>query len=261
MRNQRFFFSMTRDKKTLLRTSITRGIHYKAPSCNGPDVAVLPNNVGSGRSGTIKKSALEMAFKMATGEPKSVHPNRSINTRQKIRSGVVSGGEDDAKPLKVFLKQARIHTRVCFVGEASICIFCTCEETRAQEQVRAAQEVQQQMEDKLANGLCEQELQNILQHPQDQETHTKRWRWVHREIARLRAQVVELQGGHGWTIFGAGRLSRFQRRQSPPLIRTRHGLRGIRVGVGSSEDRRNSIQFALPFPILILLIPLKLSKP
>ena len=47
------FFFMTRDKKTLLRTSITNGTHYMAPSCNGPDVAVLPNNVGSGRSGTI----------------------------------------------------------------------------------------------------------------------------------------------------------------------------------------------------------------
>ena len=45
---------MTRDKKTLLRTSIiTKETHYMAPSCNGPDVAVLPNNVGSGRSGTI----------------------------------------------------------------------------------------------------------------------------------------------------------------------------------------------------------------
>ena len=33
---------MTRDKKTLLRTSIiTRGPHYMAPSCNGPNVAVL----------------------------------------------------------------------------------------------------------------------------------------------------------------------------------------------------------------------------
>ena len=43
-------FFMTRDKKTL-RTSITRGTHYMAPSCNGHDVAVLPNNVGSGRVG------------------------------------------------------------------------------------------------------------------------------------------------------------------------------------------------------------------
>ena len=48
---QTFLFPPTRDKKTLLRTPITRGTHYMAPSCNGPDVAALPNNVGSGRVG------------------------------------------------------------------------------------------------------------------------------------------------------------------------------------------------------------------
>ena len=54
--------------------------------------------------------------------------------------------------------------------------------------------------------------------------------WVPTVLGRPGLHVRHL---HRWTSFDVDRLSRFHvegSRQSPPLIRRRYGLRGIRVG-------------------------------
>ena len=100
--------------------------------------------------------------------------------------------------------------------------------------------------------FCVQKLQNILQHLQDQATHQEMEVDPHEEIARLRAQVAELQGGRGsqeeesfrskkariggsstdgqvLTLINSADSTLREAGRAPPLIRTRYGLKGIRV--------------------------------
>ena len=161
------------------------------------------------------KSAFETALKMAKEEvPKSVHPDQKFAEAsarvKRLEAALTALGEDDpdAQPLKVALKQARIHARVRPVGERlDLCLNCIArvkkQVARAQEQVRAAQHVQQQMEEKLASGLRDLEIlraeasEQPTSPPEPSNPHQEMEVDPHVEIARLRAQVAELQAGQG----------------------------------------------------------------
>ena len=107
---------------------------------------------------------------------------------------VLGENDPDAEPLKAALKQAGIHARVWPVGERlDLCLQYVArvkkQLARAEDQVRTAQEVQRQTEEKLKNGLRDLEVlrleANVTLREMDVEPRE--------EITRLRAQVAQLQ--------------------------------------------------------------------
>ena len=129
-----------------------------------------------------------------------------LHNRKVAEAALALLGEDDpdAEPLKVAFKQAKLHARVCPVGERlDLCLqYATRvkkQVARAEEQVREAKEVQAQMEEKLDSGLRDLEAlrAEASEHPRHCPAPSTPREAMdvdpNEELIRLRAQVAELQ--------------------------------------------------------------------
>ena len=90
---------------------------------------------------------------------------RSVRTSRQTRScsTIVGRDDNDAEPLKVALKKARVQAQVFLMGERlDLCLQYIAQVKKqvagAEDHVRAAREVHSQMEKKLANGLRDLEV-------------------------------------------------------------------------------------------------------
>ena len=123
--------------------------------------------------------------------PKSVHRvQRFAEASARVRRLAVLGEDDpDAEPLKVALLQARIHSRVRPVGERlDLCLQYIARVKKQSLEHRSRCEQPKKSSSRWRRSwpmgfairrFCVQKHQNILQHLQDQATHTKIWRWFH----------------------------------------------------------------------------------
>ena len=214
------------------------------------------------------KTAKEEVPKPMHPEQRTVEAGARV---QRLEAALTALGENDsdAEPLKAALKQARSQARVRPMGERlDLCLQYVArvkkQVAKAEEQVRAAQEVLRQTQEKLKNGLRDLEVLRAEASEQPERCTSGDGR---------RTQRGDRQGASGTTLVGtpsnirrgcsvkeSKNISRIHRVYLRPrwtwkqrirchvdvdrrsserswesrVIRSRYGLRGVRVGEASN---------------------------